>query len=89
MNARNIFGLAIRLLGLVFLYQGLTSLPMSLGQSLHALMRIPASIKDGSIISWPFLGLWPFVVACWLLYGAPPLMRIAFAKSSHETADDV
>jgi hypothetical protein len=88
MKSKDIFGLAIRLLGLAFLYLGLTSLPTTLGQSFHALMRLPASFNDGSIISWPFMGIWPFVVAYWLLCGAPPLMRIAYPKSSDETKDD-
>ena len=89
MKTRDIFGLAIRLLGLIFLYHGLHSLPVAVAQSFLALLRMPASVNDGSIISTPFMGLWPLVVALWFFYGAPPLMRIAYPNSGHEAKEDV
>jgi len=85
MKAKDLFGLAIRILGLVFLYNGLMAVPMTLGGILHVLTRIPTSVNDGSIIGVPFVGLWPFAVACWLFYGAPPLARMAYPKSSDDT----
>jgi hypothetical protein len=88
MKAKDLFGLAIRILGLVFLYHGLMSVPMTLGGIIHALTRMPASINDGSIIAVPFVGLWPFAVAWWLFHGAPPLLRMAYPRSSDETKPD-
>jgi hypothetical protein len=84
MKARDIFGLAVRLLGLVFLYFGLASLPMTIGQTLTAVLDLPTSFNNGAIFSRPFTGLWPFIIALWLLYGAPPLMRIAYPHGPGE-----
>jgi hypothetical protein len=72
MNPKSIFSLAVRILGLVFLYRGLEALPA-------VLSIFPA----GSF--WNFVnnvvGLaWPFVVAYWLIQGAPLLVRIAYTN---------
>lgn len=88
MKAKDLFCLAIRMLGLVFLYHGLMSVPMTLGGTIHALTRMPASVNDGSIITVPFVGLWPFAVALWLFYGAPPVARIAYPTNSDDTKSD-
>jgi len=87
MKTRDLFGLAVRLLGLLFFYKGLEALPMTIRHSLDALLRLPASFNDGSIIAWPFMGLWPFAVAVWFLYGAPPLMRIAYPSGSRKPGE--
>jgi hypothetical protein len=70
MTPKSIFSLAVRLLGLVFLFRGLAALP-------SILSIFPA----GSF--WNFLNnivmlAWPFVVAYWLIQGAPLLVRIAY-----------
>ena len=71
MNSKEIFKLAVRLLGLVFLYHGLTDLPGIIA------------------VVWPLnlLGIimiiWPFLVAFWLLRGAPWLVDLAY----HEDED--
>lgn len=88
MKAKDLFRLAIRILGLVFLYHGLLSVPVTLGGIIHALTRLPASVNDGSIIVVPFVGLWPFAVALWLFYGAPPVSRMAYPENSDDRKPD-
>ncbi len=80
MKAQELFGLAVRLVGVVFLYHGLREWPLAFGGSFDALKHLPGSFQDGTIISRPFLCAWPFVVALWFLFGAPPLMRIAYPR---------
>jgi hypothetical protein len=82
MRASEIFSLAIRILGVYFLGVGLMSVPGYMGSFFHMLGHLASAVKDGSIISVPFLGLWPFAVAYWLLYGAPPLLHIAYPRDS-------
>ncbi len=66
MKPKDIFSLAIRILGLVFLYHGLSILPMMLSGGFRNLLM--AIIMIG----------WPLLVAYWLLRGAPLLMRLAY-----------
>jgi hypothetical protein len=73
MNPKEIFGLAVRLLGLVFLYHGLSALP-------GVLSIIPLN-SSGSFVGGIIMVVWPLVVAYWLLLGGPPLVRIAYPNS--------
>jgi hypothetical protein len=76
MKSKDIFKLAIRLLGLVFLY--------------HGLMAVPAAIP--LVLSFDFRSLligvvmvgWPLAVASWLVGGAPALMRRAYPENAEE-----
>jgi hypothetical protein len=70
MKPKDIFSLAVRLLGLVFLYHGLSALP-------SVLSLIPPS-SVGSFVNGIIMFAWPLVVAYWLLGGAPLLMCIAY-----------
>ena len=83
MKAKDIFGLAIRFIGLVFLYQSLGAVPSAI-QSVcpvfpHFFWRnlIPSLILVG----------WPLLVAYWLLRGAPPLMRLAYGDETDQKAE--
>jgi hypothetical protein len=70
MKPKDMFSLAVRILGLVFVYQGLLSLP-----------GVTPMIFSGTLstaLMGAFTLLWPLVVGYWLLRGAPLLMRIAF-----------
>jgi hypothetical protein len=73
MTPKSVFSLAVRVLGLVFLFRGLSALPeilsiFSTGSFRNAL---------GTII----MIAWPFVLAFWLIRGAPLLVRIAYPNS--------
>jgi hypothetical protein len=69
MNTKDLFNLAVRILGLVFLYHAFTGLPLSLGM---ALTGVQAAI--GTVLQF----VWHLVLAIWLIRGAPFLMKLAF-----------
>ena len=71
MKSKDLFKLAVRLLGLVFLYHGLLGLPT-------LLQLIFFSAGSGNIIMSILMLAWPLLVAYWLLRGAPLLIRIAY-----------
>lgn len=74
MNSRDLFLLAIRILGLVFLYHGLMALPTSLFGAFASLFsRAPLGF-----FGMGFMALWPLFLAQWLLRGAPVLIRLAY-----------
>lgn len=69
MNTKDWFSLAVRILGLVFLYNALISLPLSLGMAI-------AGGQAGLItIVQP---IWQIALAIWLMRGASFLMNLAF-----------
>jgi len=72
MNPKDMLQLAVRLLGLVFLYHGLQTLPMAVIQFCTA---VP-SLNIGSLFTSLVMSGWPLAVAYWLLHGAPLIMRI-------------
>jgi hypothetical protein len=72
MKPRDIFLLAIRLLGLLFLYHGLATVP-----SVVQIILANASTV-GSLINAILLIAWDLLVAWWLIGGAPLLMRHAY-----------
>jgi hypothetical protein len=77
MNALEWFRLAVRLLGLVFLYRGLENLPPVVLQFFSSFFG-----SDGmGLLHSLILGVWPLVVAYWLIMGAPWLIRRAFPES--------
>jgi hypothetical protein len=80
MKSKEIFNLAVRLLGLVFLYQALTS-PFAI------LVALASNSVLGVILG--ILGIvWPLVLAYWLIRGAPLLMRIAYPEPPPITKKD-
>ena len=74
MKSKDLFKLAVRLLGLVFLYHGLLGLPT-------LLQLIFFSAGSGNIIMSILMLAWPLLVAYWLLRGAPLLIRIAYPET--------
>jgi len=79
MKSKDLFKLAVQILGLVFLYRGLSALPtvielVLMGSFVHSAVAV--------------LGIaWPLVVAWWLLGGAPLLMRRAYPDSSRDEGE--
>ena len=74
MKPKDIFNLAIRVLGLVFLYHGLSGLPT----------LIPM-LFSGAVIPFAVGGLmvaWQLLLGYWFLRGAPPIMRIAYPEEA-------
>ena len=74
MKPQDILKLAVRLLGLVFLYHGLQMLPMAVIQFCTAVPSMSVGIMFTSLV----MAGWPLAVAYWLLRGAPLIMRIAY-----------
>ena len=78
-NPKDLFQLAVRILGLVFLYRGLSSLPM-------ILTPISIALAGGQFVSFwitIFDAVWPLAVALWLLRGAPFIMRLAYPDTDN------
>lgn len=76
-----IFNLAVRLLGLLFLYHGLSSLP--------AVMQIYSNRHFSDYVIGTILFLWPLAVAWWLIGGAPQLMDRAYPESDQGSGESV
>ena len=74
MKSKEIFNVAVRIIGLFFLYQGLASVPTAFASICpvfpHFVFRnlLPSLIMVG----------WPLLLAQWLVRGAPWLMRWAY-----------
>ena len=81
MKPRDIFNLAVRLLGLVFLYQGLQALPPAAIQFCGAILNI----NSGAILASLVTAGWPLLVSYWLLRGAPPILCTAYPDASGST----
>lgn len=72
-SAKELFQLAVRVVGLVFLYHGLTNLP-------GAVLGVFMSLKTGSfpgVLGAGLVACWPLLLAWWLIGGAAGLMRRA------------
>ena len=83
MKTKDLFALAIRLLGLVFLYHGLRNLPPAIVQILGSFPQdlgqgIRAHGSFGKFIGGIVMVAWPLLVAGWLLRGASFIMRMAY-----------
>ena len=74
MTPKSQFGVAVRILGLIFLYRGLTALPEIL--SIFSTGSFRGSLEIIITI------VWPLVLASWLIRGAPMLVHIAYPDSS-------
>ena len=73
MKPKDIFGLAVRGVGLLFLYRGLSMLPT----------LIPTAFGGPATFFMAILMFgWPLLLAYWLLRGAPLIMRIAYPDSA-------
>jgi hypothetical protein len=74
MKSKEIFGLAVRLIGLVFLYQGLAGVP----NAINSICPVFPHFIFRNILPSLWLVGWPLVVAYWLIRGAPALMDLAY-----------
>ena len=68
MTPRNLFALAVRILGLVFLYHGLRESPGIVVQIFNS-SKEPNSMWYGAL--YFLVAIYPFFVAWWLFQGAP------------------
>ena len=71
MKPRDIFGLIVRLVGLIFVYNGLVNVPLACSALSHG--RFGQGLYTAFMIV-----IWPLLVAFWLFKGAPPLSRLAY-----------
>jgi hypothetical protein len=74
MKPRDIFGLVLRLVGLIFLYHGLNSVPLAISA---VWPRFPHMVWPNVFPAILTVG-WPLLVSYWLIRGASPLMRWAY-----------
>jgi hypothetical protein len=74
MTPKNVFILAVRILGLVFLFRGLLELP--------EILSIFSTGSFRSSFSIIVMIAWPLVLAFWLIRGAPLLVGIAYSNSA-------
>ncbi len=79
MKSKDIFGLTLRMIGLIFLYQALAAVPAA------NFCPIFPHFNLRSLIPSLFLVGWPLVVAWWLVEGAPRLMRRAFPEKPNDS----
>ena len=74
MKPRDIFGLIIRLVGVIFIYEGAEKVPLALS----AIFPGFKTVSGIGFLSALFMVGWPLAVAYWLLRGAPPVSRLAY-----------
>lgn len=74
MKPKDIFGLIVRLVGLVFLYEAAEKLPIAAS----AMFSGFKSISGVGFFSALFMVGWPLAVGYWMLRGAPPISRLAY-----------
>lgn len=74
MKPKDIFGLIVRLLGLIFIYESAEKVPTAISYIFSGFK----SISGVGLLSAVIMVGWPLLVAYWLLLGAPPVSRIAY-----------
>jgi len=76
MKPGDLFKLAVRVLGLVFLYRGLSALP--------TVIPLMLTSAIGNFVISLLLVVWPLAIAWWLMGGAPLLTHRAYPQSTEE-----
>jgi hypothetical protein len=76
MKPHDIFNLAMRLIGLIFLYQGLSAVPMAFA----SFCPVFPHFNFRTLLPSFFLVGWPLAVGFYLIKGAPWLMRLAYPQ---------
>ena len=79
--ARLIFNLFVRLIGLTFLYQGLSAVP----NAIASICPVFPHFYFRNLFPSVLLVGWPILVGYWLLRGAPWLMRLAYPEDTKAT----
>ncbi len=82
MKAPQLFGLALRLTGLIFLYDALSDFPGGFFKLIDHL----AAFKVWSAVQIIAGTLWPLALAWWFLRGAPWLMQLTYPGESRDGA---
>ena len=81
MKSKEIFNVAVRIIGLAFLYQGLAQVPSA--WNAFFLVFPPLGLRyvnfRSLVPSLVYIG-WPLAVAWWMVRGAPWLMRLAYPE---------
>lgn len=77
MKAKELFGLAVRLIGLLFLYQAISMVPTAIRS-----VFIPGfpHIYWSNVLPSLILVGWPLLAARWLIRGAPALQKLAYGR---------
>lgn len=78
MKSKDVFNVAVRIIGLAFLYQGLAAVPMAIMNFCPVYPPTWRMLNFHSIIPSIIMVGWPLVVAFWMIRGAPWLMRLAY-----------
>jgi hypothetical protein len=81
MKAPQLFGLALRVMGLIFLYDALSGFP---GGFFKLIAHLTA-FKVWSAIEIIAGTLWPLALALWFLRGAPWLMQLTYPSESRDS----
>ena len=76
MKPRDIFKLAVRVLGLVFLYHGLSALP--------TVIPLILTSAIGNFVIGVLMVVWPLAIAWWLIGGATLLTGRAYPQTTED-----
>ena len=92
MKTKDIFSLAVRLLGLVFLYHALRVFPTAAAECVQAFPHelgphVSEPMNVGRLLSALFMVGWPLFLAQWLVRGAPLIMQIAYPHTAARQPD--
>lgn len=74
MKPKEIFGLVVRLIGLAFLYQGLSAVP----NAVTSICPVFPHFFWRNLFPSVLIVGWPLAVGYWLVKGAPKLMQLAY-----------
>jgi hypothetical protein len=74
MKPKDIFGLIVRLVGLIFLYESAEKMPFAFSATFQGFK----SFSGIGFLSALFMVAWPLAVAYWMFRGAPPISRLAY-----------
>jgi hypothetical protein len=83
MKTKDIFQLALRLLGLVFLYHTLRAIPAAVvvfkdALPEHFYFGMPRYANYVELLVALLMVGWPLLVTIWLVRGAHPILRLAY-----------
>ncbi len=80
MKSKDVFDVAVRIIGLLFLYQGLVTVPTAFTSICPV---FPHFVFRNLLPSLLIVG-WPLFIAQWLVRGAPWLMRWAYREEMNQ-----
>jgi hypothetical protein len=80
MKSKDVFGVAVRIIGLAFLYQAIAAVPAAVTSIWPTFPRL--HIYFSNILPSLWMVGWPLLAAYWLISGAPQLMRIAYPEKT-------